>query len=84
MAASVDTLDGFLREMKTRFPDATASATAAAGNAEGRSNPTGSLPQIVGLKRADAQDSGQAQLDALSDSEALSTEAWSKLCSLPC
>src|SRR3984893_15222031 len=25
MAASVDTLDGFLREMKTRFPDATAS-----------------------------------------------------------
>ena len=27
MAASVDTLDGFLREMKTRFPDATAKAT---------------------------------------------------------
>ena len=26
MAASVDTLDGFLREMKTRFPDATARA----------------------------------------------------------
>ena len=39
MAASVDTLDGFLREMKTRFPDATARATAAAGNAEGRSKP---------------------------------------------
>ena len=27
MAASVDTLDGFLREMKARFPDATAKAT---------------------------------------------------------
>src|SRR5258708_18960555 len=26
MAASVDTLDGFLREMKARFPDATARA----------------------------------------------------------
>ena len=36
MAASVDTLDGFLREMKTRFPDATARATHAAGNPEGR------------------------------------------------
>ena len=38
MAASVDTLDGFLREMKARFPDATARA-AAAGNPEGRSVP---------------------------------------------
>ena len=26
MAASVDTLDGFIREMKIRFPDATARA----------------------------------------------------------
>ncbi len=37
MAASVDTLDGFLREMKTRFPDATAQGDAAAGHREGRS-----------------------------------------------
>ena len=42
MAASVDTLDGFIREMKTRFPDATARAPLA------DPNPTGSLPQIVG------------------------------------
>jgi hypothetical protein len=45
MAASVDTLDGFLREMKTRFPDATARAPLA------DPNPTGSLPQIVGERR---------------------------------
>jgi tetratricopeptide (TPR) repeat protein len=42
MAASVDTLDGFLREMRTRFPDATARAPAA------DPNPTGSLPKIAG------------------------------------
>jgi hypothetical protein len=40
MAASVDTLDGFIREMKTRFPDATARAPMA------DPNPTGSLPKI--------------------------------------
>ena len=40
MAASVDTLDGFLREMKTRFPDATARTPLA------DPNPTGSLPKI--------------------------------------
>jgi tetratricopeptide (TPR) repeat protein len=45
MAASVDTLDGFIREMKTRFPDATARAPLA------DPNPTGSLPQIVGEPR---------------------------------
>ena len=42
MAASVDTLDGFIREMKTRFPDATARAPQA------DPNPTGSLPKIDG------------------------------------
>jgi tetratricopeptide (TPR) repeat protein len=42
MAASVDTLDGFIREMKTRFPDATARAPLA------DPNPTGALPKIVG------------------------------------
>jgi predicted negative regulator of RcsB-dependent stress response len=45
MAASVDTLDGFIREMKTRFPDATARAPLA------DPNPTGSLPKILGEPR---------------------------------
>jgi hypothetical protein len=45
MAASVDTLDGFLREMKTRFPDNTARAPMA------DPNPTGSLPPITANAR---------------------------------
>jgi hypothetical protein len=53
MAASVDTLDGFLREMKTRFPDATAKAAVPPQTA-GDDQPTGSLPAIVGSKRANA------------------------------
>ena len=55
MAAKVDTLDGFLREMKSRFPDATARAPLPPGT-EG-TDPvatTGSLPRIIGLTRADA------------------------------
>ena len=40
MAASVDTLEGFLREMKTRFPDATGRTPVA------DPDPTGSLPPI--------------------------------------
>ncbi len=40
MAASVDTLDGFLREMKARFPDGAARPQAA------DPEPTGSLPPI--------------------------------------
>ncbi|MEH2561208.1 tetratricopeptide repeat protein [Bradyrhizobium sp. AZCC 2289] len=53
MAASVDTLDGFVREMKTRFPDATARAPLPP---EARADPvpTGSLPAIVGLKQVRA------------------------------
>ena len=51
MAASVDTLDGFMREMKTRFPDATARATLPPETPKADPFPTGSLPQIVGLKR---------------------------------
>jgi len=51
MAASVDTLDGFLREMKTRFPDATARVMPP-GTAKADPLPTGSLPAIVGVKRA--------------------------------
>ena len=48
-------LDGFLREMKQRFPDATARAPLPPG-VEG-ADPvatTGSLPRIIGLTRADA------------------------------
>jgi tetratricopeptide (TPR) repeat protein len=44
MAAGVDTLDGFIREMKARFPDGSARPQA-------DNNPTGSLPQIVGQRR---------------------------------
>jgi tetratricopeptide (TPR) repeat protein len=54
MAASVDTLDGFLREMKTRFPDATARAPLPPETPKADPFPTGSLPAIVGLKRVDA------------------------------
>lgn len=54
MAASVDTLDGFLREMRTRFPDATARAPLPPDGQKADPVSTGSLPAIVGLKRADA------------------------------
>jgi tetratricopeptide (TPR) repeat protein len=54
MAASVDTLDGFLREMKARFPDATARAKLPPEAPKADPFPTGSLPAIVGLKRVDA------------------------------
>jgi tetratricopeptide (TPR) repeat protein len=54
MAASVDTLDGFLREMKMRFPDATARAPLPPETPKADPVPTGSLPAIVGLKRVDA------------------------------
>ena len=52
MAGSVDTLDGFIRDMKARFPDAAtrAAMTPAAVNADPSS--TGSLPEIVGVKPA--------------------------------
>lgn len=45
LAASVDTLDGFLREMKQRFPDATARAPVAP-QAHDETDHTGSLPTI--------------------------------------
>ena len=51
MAASVDTLEGFLREMKTRFPDATARAPLPPQTVKGEPVHTGSLPEIVGLRR---------------------------------
>ncbi len=50
MAASIDTLDGFLRDMRIRFPDAMARAKLPP-EIKTDPNPTGSLPEIVGLKR---------------------------------
>ncbi len=50
MAAGVDTLDGFLREMKARFPDATARAPLPPETVRPDPVSTGSLPEIVGLK----------------------------------
>jgi hypothetical protein len=55
LAASVDTLDGFLREMKTRFPDATARAPTPPETVKGEPVHTGSLPRVIGLTRADAK-----------------------------
>ena len=58
MAASVDTLDGFLREMKTRFPDAAARAALPPDSAKDSSKAdpgsTGALPRIPSAKRAEA------------------------------
>ena len=57
MAAAIDTLDGFLREMKARYPDAVARAKLPP-EIKADPNPTGSvpaasLPEIVGLKQVD-------------------------------
>ncbi|MGA8899626.1 MAG: tetratricopeptide repeat protein, partial [Bradyrhizobium sp.] len=49
MAASVDTLEGFLRDMKTRYPDATSRAMSP-GMPKADPAPTGSLPAIIGTK----------------------------------
>jgi tetratricopeptide (TPR) repeat protein len=54
MAASVDTLDGFLREMKARFPDMTARAPLPPETQRPDPFPTGALPAIIGLKRVEA------------------------------
>ena len=53
MAASVDTLEGFLREMRTRYPDATARLNAP-GMAKADPVSTGSLPAIIGTRQARA------------------------------
>ena len=54
MAASVDTLDGFLRDMKTRYPDATARANMPPGMPKADPASTGSLPAIIGTRQARA------------------------------
>jgi tetratricopeptide (TPR) repeat protein len=53
LAAKVDTLDGFLREMKARFPDASARVKLPPA-IEKPDLPTGSLPAIVGVKSISA------------------------------
>lgn len=54
MAASVDTLEGFLREMRARFPDMTAKAPLPPETQKPDPFPTGALPAIIGLKRVEA------------------------------
>ena len=76
MAASVDTLEGFLREMKTRYPDATARANMPPGMPKADPVSTGSLPAIAGsserkqaqLARA-RQGSGNLLAEACSSSD---------------
>lgn len=51
MAASVDTLEGFIREMKLRFPDATARAPTSPEMLRSEPVHTGSLPAIVNVRR---------------------------------
>jgi hypothetical protein len=59
MAASVDTLDGFIRDMKIRFPDATARAPLPDPDATGTApdaklDPAAALPAITGVRRVSA------------------------------
>ena len=53
MAASVDTLDGFIREMKIRFPDATARAPLSPEKSGAEPVHTGALPAISAIRRID-------------------------------
>ncbi|NOJ41314.1 tetratricopeptide repeat protein [Bradyrhizobium australiense] len=55
MAASVDTLDGFIREMKIRFPDATARAPLSPEISRGEPVHTGALPAIIGKSASAAR-----------------------------
>jgi len=59
MAASVDTLDGFIRDMKIRFPDATARAPLPDPDATGTApdaklDPAAALLAITGVRRVSA------------------------------
>ena len=51
MAASVDTLDGFIRDMKTRFPDATARAPLSPETSGAEPVHTGALPAIANVRQ---------------------------------
>jgi predicted negative regulator of RcsB-dependent stress response len=53
MAAGVDTLDGFMRDMRARFPDATGKSPEGGKDAaKAPSEATGSLPRIQGVRQA--------------------------------
>ena len=54
LAAAVDTLDGFLREMRARFPDATARAPMQPQTEKDEPVHTGSLPAIPGVRLVNA------------------------------
>ncbi len=54
MAAKVDTLSGFLREMKSRFSDVQTNAPPPSEETKAVPFPTGTLPQIVGSMRVEA------------------------------
>jgi predicted negative regulator of RcsB-dependent stress response len=54
MAASVDTLDGFIREMKLRFPDATTARAPLSPETSGAEPVhTGALPKITAIRHID-------------------------------
>ena len=54
MAASVDTLDGFIREMKLRFPDATSARAPLSPETSGAEPVhTGALPTISAIRHID-------------------------------
>lgn len=55
MAASVDTLDGFLREMRRRFPEMASRAPQQQAASRPDPNPTNSLPAIKGLRRVETK-----------------------------
>ncbi|GEC14211.1 tetratricopeptide repeat protein [Nitrobacter winogradskyi] len=54
MAAKVDTLSGFLREMNSRFPGASANKILSPEESGVDPSPTGALPQIIGSISAEA------------------------------
>ena len=54
MAAKVDTLSGFLREMSSRFPNMMTKAPLSSDEAKADPSPTGTLPQIIGSTRVEA------------------------------
>jgi tetratricopeptide (TPR) repeat protein len=67
LAAGVDTLEGFLREMKARFPDASAKPSSEGARAE--PSATATLPEIAGLRRVGA--AGQISLSRADASPAM-------------
>ena len=71
LAASVDTLEGFLREMKARFPDATGRPSSEGARAEPSS--TATLPEIAGLRRVGASQTSFSRADSSAAAPAAET-----------